>query len=137
MHSTSIIDQLDRNIDALLAGAATPEHGDTLLTELTSLSHDLCGLPSADFQQRLFAELGSSAIQLTLSPMTEAKRLRLLGRKPAEHEVILPTLFADGAGLYRQKRSSYVASLAAHAFLLALLFTSGMWISKPSEPVNH
>ena len=51
MHSTSIIDQLDRNIDALLAGAQTaPRHGDEQLDELTELCRDLRLLPSLDFQ---------------------------------------------------------------------------------------
>jgi TonB family protein len=64
-----------------------------------------------------------------------------MGRKSAnydiaKHEIILPTLFAEGAGLYRQNRSSYALSLAAHAVVLALLFTSGMWVNRHRELVN-
>ena len=121
MHSTSIIDQLDHNIDALLAGAHTaPHQGDEQLDELTNLSRDLQLMPSADFQQRLLATFGSIPAQATGREMNEAKRLHLMGRTHAKSaneagEIILPTLFAEGAGLYRQKRSSYAMSLAAHA----------------------
>jgi periplasmic protein TonB len=142
MHSTSIIDQLDRNIDALLAGSlATPYQGDEQLDELTNLSLDLRLMPSADFQQRLLATLGSSSVPAASREMSDAKRLHLMGRSHAKtadaaSEVILPTLFAEGTGLYRQKRSSYAMSLAAHAAVLALLFTSGMWVNKHRELVT-
>jgi protein TonB len=137
MHSTSIIDQLDRNIDALLAGdLATPHQGDEQLDELTAISLDLRLMPSADFQRRLLALVGSHAGQLTRHDMSDAKRLHLMGRRPAPREIILPALFAGGASVYRQKRSSYAMSLAAHAVVLALLFTSGMWVNKHRELVS-
>jgi protein TonB len=142
MHSTSIIDQLDHNIDALLAGAhAAPHHGDEQLDELTNLSRDLRLIPSGDFQQRLLATLGSITVQATRREMSDSKRLHLMGRTHAESavvasEIILPTLFAEGSGLYLQKRSSYAMSLAAHAAVLALLFTSGMWVNRHRELVT-
>lgn len=137
MHSTSIIDQLDHNIDALLAGAhVAPHHHDEQLDELTNLSRDLRLMPSADFQQRLLATLGSIPVQTR--EKSDATRLHLMGRSHAKsaNEIILPTLFAEGFGLYRQKRSSYAMSLAAHAVILALLFTSGMWVNKHRELVT-
>src|SRR6266567_1216942 len=138
MHSTSIIDQLDHNIDALLAGAHAPEHGDPLLTELTDLSRDLRLMPSDDFQQRLLADLDSRAsLAVNAVGLSEAQRLHLMGRKSAQsiasYEIILPTLFADGNGLYRAKRSSYALSMALHAVVLGLLFTSGMWMTKHAQ----
>jgi periplasmic protein TonB len=142
MHSTSIIDQLDHNIDALLAGSlALPYQGAEQLDELTNLSRDLRLMPSADFQQRLLATFGSIPAQATGRGMNDPKRLHLMGRSHAKtadaaSEVILPTLFAEGMGLYRQKRSSYAMSLAAHAAVLALLFTSGMWVNKHRELVT-
>lgn len=141
MHSTSIIDQLDGNIDALLAGAALDEHhGDPLLRELTGISRDLRLMPSSEFQQRLFADLeAQGTLQTRAAGLTEDQRLHLLRRTPARSasaEVILPTLFSEGAGLYEVRRSSYAMSLAAHAAVLALLFTSGMWMSKHAEFVT-
>jgi periplasmic protein TonB len=137
MHSTSIIDQLDRNIDALLAGANTaPHHGDDQLDELTNLSRDLRLMPSADFEQRLAANLDSRAVATSAAGLSEAQRLHLMRSRSAKHEIILPTLFAEGAGLYRQKRSSYAMSLAAHGVILALLFTSGMWVNRHRELVT-
>jgi hypothetical protein len=80
MHSTSIIDQLDRNIDALLAGAlSAPEHGNEILDGLTEISRDLLLLPSDDFQQRLLADLDRSAAQLKQPAMTENQRALVLG----------------------------------------------------------
>jgi TonB family protein len=143
MHSTSIIDQLDSNIDAMLAGAhVAPHHGDDSLDELTKLSRDLRLMPSADFQQRLLADLDSRAVAFTSAlNLSESQRLHLMGRRSAnpdiaKREIILPTLFAEGADLYRQKRRSYVMSLAAHAAVLALLFTSGMWVNRHRELVT-
>src|SRR3954463_4757055 len=138
MHSTSIIDQLDSNIDALLAGAVlTDDNVDPLLDELTDISRDLHLMPSADFQRRLRAQLDRAAtVHATATGLTDEQRLHLLRRKPAPtaaNEIILPTLFAEGAGLYKVQRSSYAISLAAHAAVLALLFTSGMWMARHTQ----
>jgi periplasmic protein TonB len=143
MHSTSIIDHLDHNIDALLAGAVLTDDGaDPLLDELTGLSHDLRALPSTDFQQRLLADLHASttiAKSAQTTELTTQQRLHLMNReqvRTSPNNVILPTLFAEGVGLYRVRRSSYAISVAAHAAMLALLFTSGVWMSKHTQFVT-
>jgi len=139
MHSTSIIDRLDRNIDALVAGAASvPERGDELLDQLTELSRELRMLPSGGFQQRLLASLDRRAAHLQHEPMTEAQRVLVLGHRishPATPELILPTLFTAGTDSHRT-RNSFALSVAAHAVVLALLLTSGVWMRKHPELVK-
>ena len=43
--------------------------------------------------------------------------------------VILPTLFGEGYGLYRTKRSTFFVSFVAHALVLVLLFLSGRYVT--------
>ena len=127
MHN-NIVEELDHNIDALLAGADISESSDPILRELAALSRQLQQMPSADFQQRLLHDL--------IDQTDREKRLQLIACDERDDERILPTLFGEGTGLYRVNARSYALSLAAHAAVLALVLTSGLWMAKQSKLAN-
>lgn len=47
---------------------------------------------------------------------------------PATEPIILPTLFGEGYGLYKARRSTFVLSFLGHALAIALLLTSGSYL---------
>jgi periplasmic protein TonB len=127
MHN-NIVEELDHNIDALLMGADIAESSDPILRELAALSRQLQQMPSAEFQQRLLHDL--------IDQTDREKRLQLIACDERDEERILPTLFGEGTGLYRVNARSYALSLAAHAAILALVLTSGLWMAKESKLAN-
>src|SRR5580765_154511 len=133
MSKTSAIDQLDKGIEALLSSADREAPvSDTEVAELLALAAELRALPRPDFKAELKAGLlEETSIAYTPSTsdnvMTTAIAER--GRRADSRvpSVVLPTLAGSGYGLYPVQRSSFMASLVAHAALLALLVTSGIW----------
>lgn len=124
MHN-NIVEELDHNIDALLTGADITDSSDPILRELTALSRELQQMPSVEFQQRLLCEL--------IDQPGRGNRLHVVARDRHEDETILPTLFGEGTGLYRVNARSYALSMAAHAAVLALVLTSGIWMAKQTR----
>src|SRR6266567_6303720 len=133
MSRTSVIDQLDKGIEALLssAGGEAPV-SDTEVAELLALAAELRALPRPDFKAELKAGLLEETMSIAYTPSTSdnvsTKAIAKRGRKANSlQSEILPALAGSGYGLYPVQRSSFMASLVAHAAMLALLVTSGIW----------
>jgi len=137
MSKTSVIDQIDEGIEVLLSRAdGEVPVSDPEVTELLALAAELRALPRPDFKAELKADLLEETMSIANTPsaggnlmtttMTTAiaKRGRHITSLRPE---ILPTLAGSEYGLYPVQRSSFMASLVAHAAMLALLVTSGIW----------
>lgn len=137
MSSAPVIDQLDEGIEALLARTDSELPGsDPIVAELLALAAELRTLPDPEFKALLKADLveqaamGYAVHARVNSRTVEAIRPgRGAGRQATPLE-ILPTLFGSGHGLYPVHRSSFMASLVAHAAAVALFVTSGIWAAQ-------
>ncbi len=135
MSNTSLMDQLDAGIEALLAGAdSEPAAADPVVAELLAIAAELRTLPVPEFKARFKADLLDQAmightVSAGLDEATAESRRLLEGapRDPAVTWDILPTLFDSGHGMYPVHRSSFMASIVGHAVMVALLVTSGIW----------
>jgi periplasmic protein TonB len=130
MSKASVIDQLDKGIEALLfrSNGEVPV-SDPEVAELLALATELRALPRPDFKAELKADLVGETISIANMSDISGK---LVTATPAErgrkaNAPILPTIAGSGYGLYPVQRSSFMASLVAHAAMLALLVTSGIW----------
>src|SRR6266550_2591812 len=137
MSKTSVIDQLDEGIEALFSRAdCEAPVSDPVVAELLALAAELRALPRPDFKAELKADLLEETMSIANAPGTSdnvmtptmttavARRGRKENSLPSE---TLPALAGSGYGLYPVQRSSFMASLVAHAAMLALLVTSGIW----------
>lgn len=116
MNNHAIIERLDLNIDALLL-AAPPEAGDDRdLAELISVARELHLYPRETFREALRAKVLSQPAPQIVRVQTHVA-----------DEQILPTLFQQTQSFNPR---GFGLSLAAHAALLLLLFTSGLWMVK-------
>src|SRR5258706_7458728 len=130
MSDTRLIDQLDEGIDALLLDGGELPPSDPAVTALLAVAAELRTLPRADFKVQLKSDL----LRETLSSAITVGRASVLRTAIAERNTnepraseILPTLAGFEYGLYPVQRSSFMASLGAHALMVALLVTSGIW----------
>jgi protein TonB len=125
MSDTNMIDQLNEGIDLLLADpSADLPVSDQVLAELLGLAGELRMLPSPEFKAMLKADL-LEQVEVNAQPGT-----RITRRKADRAVPGLPTLLGSGSSLYPVRRSSFMASLAAHAAAVALLVTSGIWAAQ-------
>jgi PhnB protein len=73
MPDLTLIEQLDKVIDALLAGAEAPKPADLQFAALLEIAGALCDLPDDRFRKRLSAELGAaSPVIHTVTPFISA-----------------------------------------------------------------
>ncbi|HMK22743.1 MAG TPA: hypothetical protein VK466_10440, partial [Terriglobales bacterium] len=56
---------------------------------------------------------------------------------PAAEHLILPTLFGEGYGLYRTRKSTFVFSFAAHALAVAMLLVSGRFVAAHRHEIRQ
>lgn len=143
MSNASIVDQLDENIEALLAHAdSEPPISDPAVCELLAVAAELRTLPDPDFKARLKADLIEQAAPCA-DPAAHTDS-RMITRPFAESankmsapcaSAILPTLFGAGYGAYPVHRSSFIASALAHTTALALLVTVGIWAARDAHEV--
>jgi protein TonB len=124
MSNASLVDQLDKGIDALMTGNDNVIPADAAVAELLALADGLRTSARPDFKVQLKSDLlgatGSSASSAT----------GIHGRgltADARTANLLPTLTGSGYGLYPVRRTSFMASVGAHALMIALLVTSGIW----------
>lgn len=124
MSDESLIDQLDEGIDALLAGIddEVPVR-DPAVTELLAVAAGLRELPRPDFK----AQLKSALLGSTVSNRDTSGDPSSIGVADTTIPDILPTLAGSGYGLYPVQRRSFMASLGAHAVMIALIVTMGIW----------
>jgi TonB family protein len=130
-----MIDQLDEGIETLLfRGEGEATVSDPEVAGLLALAAELRAIPRPDFKAALKADLLKETMSVANTPgvsdnvMTMSTPIAKRGPKanPLPSE-ILPTLGGFRYGLYPVQRSSFMASLVAHAAMLALLVTSGIW----------
>jgi TonB family protein len=118
MSNLSAFEQLDANIDALLAGQILRDSA-TEDDELLAIANELRAMPDPDFKARLKADLNEAATStVTRSEVAD----------------VLPTLFGRGyAEAYPIHRSSFAVSMALHAAAVLLLAFSGAWLMQNRE----
>jgi TonB family protein len=152
MASTSIIDQLDAAIDAIVADRSSvlkvphvrPGAGrtwvapaDEHLRGLLEVARELSYLPDPAFKARLKQDLQEQAFVMG-GAATRERSAKGAATGPATLEtgadlVILPTLFGKGAGSYPIHRLNFVTSFVLHAAAVVLAISSGLWISQHSD----
>src|SRR5499427_1673438 len=54
-----------------------------------------------------------------------------------EQHDILPTLFGDGEGLYRQRKETFVYSFILHTIAAGLIIWSGFWVNRHKEEIKQ
>jgi TonB family protein len=134
MASPALIEQLDFAIDALMA---EPErnlsHVDPAVMPLLAIAAELRSLPRASFKTRLKSDLLVSA-GVPAAQVIEMQRPLARVATPAQ---VLPTLFGAGYGSYAQQSRNFVASFIAHAAMVALIATSGYWVSTHKQVIKE
>ena len=130
MSDTPLMDQLDEGIDALLLDGCELPTSDAAVTALLAVAAELRTLPRADFKVQLksdlLAEIRSSVITDGRASVLGTATAERNTNEPSASEILL-TLAGSEHGLYPVQRSSFMASLGAHALMVALLVTSGIW----------
>ncbi len=58
-------------------------------------------------------------------------------RVAAPESVVLPTLFGDGYGLYRSRRSTFVLSYLGHLAAVGLLLAAGRYVAAHHQEIRQ
>ena len=117
MSDTSMMDQLDEGIDAVLAGEDRERLAcESAVAELLVVAASLRALPRPDFKTQLKDDL--LGITTTIQ-----RRDSVDGPVPMN----MSTLGGRVLDMYPVQRRSFMASLGAHALVIAMLVTSGIW----------
>jgi len=134
MSDTPLMDQLDEEIDAVLATGRERAVSDPAVAELLSLAAELRTIPRPGFKAKLEADLlgqvapiaiRAVSVSATIMPTAISKAARATDSRLASE--MIPTLAGFERSLYPIQRSSFMASLGAHAVIVALIVTSGIW----------
>jgi len=132
--NSSIADQLDEAVDALLAGAQTTPDWTRAIHQLLPIADDLRYLPRPEFRASLRNQLlqraGSSEVFDALVQPGEP-------RTGARRESIVPPLFSTGAGAFPVRGSHLALSFALHVAALALVVASGWWMVENHAVVRN
>ena len=135
--SISLPEQVDRAIDALLAGKKPAASED--LTEFVRLADDLVGMPSPAFQARLKADLLDQAWLARVDTLERraatVPSTSLFPERENMTAEFMPTLFA--ASTYPVRRANFAASFALHAVIVAALLASTLWISQHPQQLRQ
>jgi protein TonB len=135
MSDTPLIDQLEEGIDALLAGADREVAvSGPLVAELLSLAAELRTMSRPGFKAKLESDLLGQRVSIATPAVPASANIMptALVEDAWDSDATLSseavtTLTGSGYGLYPVQRSSFMASLGAHALMVALLVTSGIW----------
>ncbi len=127
MLNENVYEELNRGIDALLAGRDV-DASDASLEELVEIAGDLRAMPNPEFKLQLLEEVTEAALTgLHPVPATRSRR----------DEVILPTLFGAGTNAYPVHRSSFIASYLGQAAMLALVVYSSFWMVQHRNDIRQ
>jgi TonB family protein len=138
MASISLADQLEDAIEMMIAEPdSTPPKVDLKIGELLGIAAELRLLPDPAFRAALKAELLGQDQPELVSTRLDISQQALQLRRDAKLDEILPTLFGTGCGSYPLHRGNIAISLAMHAALIALVATTGFWITKPAQLTPH
>ncbi len=129
MSDMSPMDQLNEGIDLLLLEGGELATSDPEVTGMLAVAAELCTVPRADFKAELKSELLAKTSSVITAGSASILRTAINERNTNERRSseTIPTLAGSGCGLYPVQRSSFMASLGAHALMVALLVTSGIW----------
>src|SRR5579872_5425113 len=139
--NSALVEQLDSAVEVLLKNPdGTMANIDPNVAELLGVAAELRALPRSDFRAQLQAELMQRAYGGNGVPETTVGVAQPVGSRPETkdrarlNQQVLPTLFGQGSGTCGMRGSNFAASVLAHAAVLALVLTSGLWIARtPAE----
>jgi periplasmic protein TonB len=141
MSSTSMYQELDVNIDALLAGAEMSESADPTMRELMAIARELREMPSPEFREQLAEEL-DAVVLAAQDPRQLASRVgrgaqvgELGHRDERDLAEVMPTLLHGGNLQGRTSGKTFAASFAMHAAVAALVLTSGLWVAEHGKQI--
>src|SRR5712675_1277931 len=118
MSDTPLMDQLDEEIDAVLATGRERAVSDPAVAELLSLAAELRTIPRPGFKAKLEADLlgqvapiaiRTVSVSATIMPTAISKAARATDSRLASE--MIPTLAGFERSLYPIQRSSFMASL--------------------------
>jgi periplasmic protein TonB len=147
MSNVAVYQELDVNIDALLAGAELTESADPTMRELMAIARELRAIPSPEFRERLAEELDAVVVSAgefgERNPQVRQHRAELghqLGRHvndAAQRDLaeVMPTLLHGGNLQGRTSGKTFAASFAMHAAVAALVLTSGLWVAEHGKQI--
>jgi TonB family protein len=130
-----MMNQLDERIGAILAGAADETVAcNPLVAELLAVAGELRALPRADFKVQLKADLLATACDSSYIARSTAGKEH--GSDDLAAGRILPTFAGSGPSMFPVQSRSFMVSLGAHALMVALIVTSGIWAAQrlPEKP---
>ena len=131
MPDTTTVEELNNSIEALLSGEAPGLVSDPALGEMLALAMELQALPDPEFKETLKATLLDEVESDQHANGTDIPGLALGTARIAPSKARdLPTLLGGVHTLYPVQRSSFMASVIAHAAVLALIVTSGIWAAQ-------
>src|SRR4051794_24767304 len=84
MSNVAVYQELDVNIDALLAGAEVKESADPTMRELMTIARELRAMPSPEFRDRLAEELDAVVVATREGNPQVRQHRAELGHQPAE-----------------------------------------------------
>jgi len=142
MASIATLNELDRALDVVIRRHhEAPPVAAAEISGLLQVAAELRHIADGDFRARLRSQLErqrmpARPLLVALPPRTALDlRTRRNGNAP------LPTLFSTGIlaqkSPYSVKRAHMAASFAAHAAALALLATSGLWLTKHQAQIKY
>ena len=132
MSDTTSIHQLNKAIESLLTGAeGNFADADPAVAPLLAVAVELRRLPRRDFKEQLKSTLVPRFTAhdqvIAASAMASARAGTARTTRDSIATDVLPTLTGLNANWYPARRASFMASLGAHALMVALLVTSGIW----------
>lgn len=135
MSEATLFDQLDQQVEMLLAGRASDGRAtDSELTKLMAVAEELRCLPDPDFKERLKSDLALAvrspgAEKPFITEVTGQSGVIPLPSRdvPNLDSTDLSCLLGLPTSSYPVRRASFITSLAAHAAAVALVVTVGIW----------
>ncbi len=140
MASTSMADQLEDAIEMMIAEPdSAPPKVDLKISELLGIAAELRLLPDPEFRTELKAELLGQNHSVPVAANVDIRReTREQGeaRRDLKLDEILPTLFGPGDG-NPVHRGNFAISAAIHVALIAVVATTGLWITRQTQLTPH
>ena len=130
MNNEAVLDELDLAVDAAIAGRSVPNMRADI-GEMLDAAAEMRIIANADFRARLKFDLIEQALTSMTSPTA-----RTSSEQKDDFQNILPTLLLSGYATYPVRRANFAASLVAHAVVLILVLSSGMWMAKKTFAPN-
>jgi TonB family protein len=131
MNNSSIYDELDRAIEAMISHPETPmKTAEPALSQLLQVASDLRHLPRPDFKPRLKTELEWIA---SGRPTSGDDRSGAKPPRTAEAPT-LASLFGTSYGAYPVRHVNFVASVGLHALIMMLIVGSALWLTQHVKP---